>query len=665
MPESDATALEPDFQAALALHRRGQLAEAERAYLAVVRHQPSHFEAWYLLGVAALQTGRFQRAAELLGNTIALNPGHADAQDNRGIALAELGRHDEALACFAAAIALRPNASGPYYHRAIVLVGLERFAEALPDYDRVVTLEPGNAAAHNNRGGVLLTLGRAEDAVASCERAIALQADYATAYFNRANALRELQRPEAALTSYDSALSLDPNFADAHNNRGDALRDLNCDEAAVLSYDNAIAARPDNAAYHNNRGATLLELGLTEAALLSCERAIALNPAFADAHDNLGNVLRTLGNPEEALRSFDTAIRLRPGHASTLNNAGVTLLALGRVEDALSHWDKAIALKPDLAGAHLNRSLCHLSIGEYERGWKGFEWRWEVPPFNSSRRKLPGPAWLGDSPIDGRTILVYGEQGFGDTLQFCRYIPMLTERATVILDVAPELHRLLSGLDGGVRFLRSGDPLPEFDTWTAMMSLPGAFRTTLPTIPVAIPYLHADPEQSRGWRDRLAALPGRKVGLVWAGSPRPWDPRNNAIDRRRSITLNHFAPLATVPGLCLISLQKGGPAAQARTPPEGMILHDWTEELNDYADTAALIDALDLVISVDTSVVHLAGALGKPVWVLNRYDQCWRWLRNRTDSPWYPSARLFRQRAPHEWSDVIREVAGALLAAEQ
>jgi hypothetical protein len=212
------------------------------------------------------------------------------------------------------------------------------------------------------------------------------------------------------------------------------------------------------------------------------------------------------------------------------------------------------------------------------------------------------------------------------------------------------------------RVIATGDALPGVDAWIPMMSLPRAFRTSLETIPAEVPYLHADPVRAAAWRARLATSPGRKIGLVWAGSPRPGDPNSNAIDRRRSIRLRDYSPLAEVPGVCLISLQKGNAAEQARTPPSGMALRDWTDELDDFADTAALIDALDLVISVDTSVAHLAGALGRPVWVLNRFDQCWRWLRGRDDSPWYPTARLFRQQEDGDWAAVIRAVARALRA---
>jgi hypothetical protein len=324
----------------------------------------------------------------------------------------------------------------------------------------------------------------------------------------------------------------------------------------------------------------------------------------------------------------------------------------------LASCERAIALKPGSPEAQFNLGACQLALGDYERGWAGYEWRWQT----RNTAPLPdyrSPRWRGDVAIPNQTILVHAEQGFGDSLQFCRYVPMLASLASVVLDVSRPLVRLLSSLDCDVRIIARGDDLPPFDTWIPMLSLPLAFQTTLATIPGPARYLHADPEQSARWRKRLSGMAGRKIGLVWAGSPLSLQPQALAMDRRRSLTLQQFAPLADIPGLCLISLQKGDAARQS--PPDGMALHDWTDELDDFADTAALIEALDLVISVDTSVVHLAGALGKPVWVLNRFDQCWRWLSDRTDSPWYPTARLFRQPAPGDWTSVMRDVAAALI----
>jgi tetratricopeptide (TPR) repeat protein len=474
-------------------------------------------------------------------------------------------------------------------------------------------------------GVIAARSGRAERAAELIARAVAVDPNHAEARSNLACVLENLGRPEQALPHYDKAIQLDPGLADAHYNRGNVLLGLDRLDDALASYDTAIALRRD----------------------------------FADAHYNRGNALRELGHPEAALAAFDRAIALRPDHADAHNNRGNTLRDLDRHADALAAFQRAIALRPNDADVFWNESLCRLALGDYDTGWKLFEARWHIRSAQVGAA-LPGRHWTGDFPIEGKTILVSAEQGLGDTLQFCRYLPLLGARANVVLGVPRPLARLLSGLPGVSRVVATGDTLPPFDAWISMMSLPLAFRSTLATIPAAVPYLHADPEQVAFWRARLGSLPGRKVGLVWAGSPRPELPHARAIDRRRSITIGHYAPLADIPGISLISLQKGDAAAQARTPPTGMVLHDWTDELDDFADTAALVEALDLVISVDTSVVHLTGALGRPIWVLNRYDQCWRWLRDRTDSPWYPTARLFRQTTPGDWTDVIRDVADAL-----
>ncbi len=412
----------------------------------------------------------------------------------------------------------------------------------------------------------------------------------------------------------------------------------------------------------NDLGNGLGALGRPEGALSSYDKAIALKPQYWEAHANRAATLKKLERLEEAVASFDDVIALKPDLVQAHNDRGTALLELNRHHEAGASFDKVIALQPDHARANWNRSLCHLALGEYERGWEMFEWRWKSF-LARANGDLPRDRWLGDTPIDGKTILVRAEQGLGDSLQFCRYVPLLAARARVVLQVPRPLLRLLCGLEGVAAIVAADDPLPAFDAWTSMMSLPRVFRTTLETIPNTVPYLRADPGKVVAWQRRLAAFSGRKVGLVWAGSPRPGVPFAAKVDQRRSIDLRHYAALGGVPGLCLISLQKGDPAAQAREPPEGMVLHDWTDELDDLADTAALVEALDLVISVDTSMVHLAGALGKPVWVLNRYDQCWRWLRERSDSPWYPSARLFQQRTPRDWPGVIADVAEALRQA--
>jgi tetratricopeptide (TPR) repeat protein len=661
MQEPESAAPEARVRQALALHQQGRLADAEHGYQDVLRQQPNHFDATYLLGVIALQTRRLGLACDLFAAAIALRPDFAEAYNNRGAALADLGQPEAALSHYDQAISLQPDHFGAFNNRGAALSRLGRFAEALSSYDRAIALQPGSADAYVNQGATLAKLGRTSEALSRFDTAIALRPEHSGAFYNRGNALRDLHRATEAIESYDRVIALQPNHAEAYNNRGSALGDSGRMGEALSSYAQAIALRPRFVEAHNNHGNALLQLARPEEALASYDQAIALKPDHAVAHKNRGTALASMGRFDDAVADFDKAIALQSEYAEAYSDRGAALANLARRHDALASLEQAIALKPDSPEAHFNKGACHLALGDYQSGWAGYEWRWQTRN-SAALPDLPAVLWRGDTDIANQTILVHAEQGFGDSLQFCRYVPMLAQNATVVLDVPASLARLLSSLDCDVQVVARGDDLPPFDAWIPMLSLPLAFRTTVETIPATVPYLHADPQQTARWRKRLETLSGRKVGLAWAGSPFSPQPAAMAMDRRRSLTLQQFAPLAAVPGLSLISLQKGGAAAQARTPPDGMMLHDWTEELQDFADTAALINALDLVISVDTSVVHLAGALGKPVWVLNRFDQCWRWLTDRTDSPWYPTARLFRQPEAGDWASVIGDVVAALTA---
>jgi len=364
------------------------------------------------------------------------------------------------------------------------------------------------------------------------------------------------------------------------------------------------------------------------------------------------------------MASYEQALAHDPTMVQALVNRASLLAMRGQHEAALEGYARAREVQPDSADAHWNEALSRLASGDYASGWRQHEWRWRTNAMRALERVYPQPLWLGETPLAGRTILLHGEQGYGDMLQFCRYAPLVAALAgpgaNVVLEVPIHLARLLRTMPGPQLVIPQTEAPPAFDVHCPLLSLPLALGTTLETIPAVVPYLFADPDQERAWRIRLAALPGLRVGLVWGGNPRPDDPVATAIDPRRSIALARLAPLGAVPGVSFVSLQKGDRATEAKAPPPGMVLHDWTDELWDFADTAALIAGLDLVISVDTSVVHLAGALGKPVWVLNRYDACWRWLHGRTDSPWYPTARLFGQPSYGDWDSVIAEVAAAL-----
>jgi Tfp pilus assembly protein PilF len=431
-------------------------------------------------------------------------------------------------------------------------------------------------------------------------------------------------------------------------------------EEALECYDRALAIRGDIPQILNNRGNVLLNLDRLDEAETSLLEALRLKPDFANAHNNLGSVLEYLGRFEEAEASVRRALRLQPEHAFAHYNLGSILYYLGRTTEAVESYRAALRLRPDIPQWHVALALALLLAGQFEEGWKEFEWRWQTERMARLGPPSGVPYWNGEA-IGDRVILLLADQGLGDTLQFCRYVPQIATGARkTILAVQSPLARLLSRLPGVSEIIPYGDRPPSFDLWSALMSLPHALATTLETIPATIPYLTADPLDVAHWREWLAGLGGLRIGLCWAGG----QSRNLGqvvIDRRRSITLDTLAPLGEISGVQFISLQKGPQAAEAVRPPNGLRLQDATGDLHDFADTAALIENLDLVISVDTAVAHLAGALGKPVWVLNRFDTCFRWPRDRDDSPWYPSARQFRQPTPGDWHSVISRARDALL----
>lgn len=410
---------------------------------------------------------------------------------------------------------------------------------------------------------------------------------------------------------------------------------------------------PDHVAALHQQGVVLSNQGRLEEALIAFERAAALQPGNSELWARCAFALQRLGRFADAFDRSNHALAIEPGHVNARINRAVTLYFLRRWSDALADFAEVLRARPGEAGARYNSSLIHLAMGDYEAGWAEYEARWvmsDVPPESIGSAQ---PRWQGES---GGTVLLWGEQGLGDILQFCRYAPPASRLSKVILQVPQPLLRLVRNMPGVTAVIAEHSNKPLHDWQCPLMSLPRVFQTRIDTIPADMPYLHADPGLVAQWSERVSRLPGLRVGLAWAGNSRLTDAAANAADRRRSLTPAQIAPLTHVPGVTVVSLQKG---ATELLPPEIPIC-DWTDELTDLADTAALIMALDLVISVDTSVAHLAGALGRPVWIMNRFDACWRWLDGRDDSPWYPTARLFRQLVPGDWLNVIDRVAGAL-----
>ncbi len=422
----------------------------------------------------------------------------------------------------------------------------------------------------------------------------------------------------------------------------------------MASFDGALKVRPDYVEALSNRGNVLRELKRYGEALASFERALKLRPDYAEAFSNLGITLHEMNLFELALASYDRALRMRPDYAEALTNRGITLLELKHFEEALASFDRALKVRPDFAEAHCSRALCHMLIGDFDHGWKENEWRWETEHLRKEKRNFAQPLWLGSDTIANKTILLHGEQGFGDIIQFCRYVPLVAERAArVILQVPDSLHELMGTLTGSAQIVSRGEPLPQFDLHCPLLSLPLVFGTRLESIPSAIPYLRATPSAVRSWNARLGPRKRFSVGLVWSGRP------EHKNDHNRSLKLSALLPLLDCDAT-FISLQwqvRPGDAAVLKDRSD--LLH-FGDELNNFSDTAAIISNLDLVISVDTSVAHLAGALGKSVWILSPYVPDWRWLLDREDSPWYSTARLFRQNHARTWDDVIIRVRDAL-----
>lgn len=617
------------LQIALAHHQARQLTEAEAIYRQILAADPRHADALHLLGVVAHQVGRNEVAVDLIRRAMALAPAVSDYPSNLGEAYRALGQPDEAIAAYRQAIALKPAC----------------------------------AEAHYNLGNALEDKGQIAEAIAAFRQAIALKPNYAEAHSNLGNVLKETGQLGEAIAAYRDAIAFMPSLAEAHSNLGTVLQAEGQMDQAIAAYRNAIALMPSFAEAHNNLASALIDKGNLDEAIAICRDAIALKPNCSEARRNAGTALLGKGRVDEAIASFSQAAALKPNCPKARAYLGAALLTKGQVDEAIAGFRRAVALDPNFAEAHFTLALALLLRGNFREGWEEYEWRWRMKCVASLRRNWIQPQWDG-SHLARRTILLHAEQGFGDAIQFVRYLPLVHEHGgKIIVECQPELQRLLQAMAPGLPVVVRGQPLPAFDIHCPLLSLPRIFATDLTNIPRNVPYLRSKATDAGVWRDRLVChSSSTKVGLVWAGDPRPHQPDANQIDRRRSMPLAGLAPLAGVPGVTFVSLQKGAPAAQAQTPPNGMTLLDWTNALHDFADTAALVECLDLVISVDTSVAHLAGALGKPVWLLNRFDTCWRWLLDRENSPWYPTMRIFRQPKPGDWDSVISRVADELAA---
>ncbi|MGO9471288.1 MAG: tetratricopeptide repeat protein [Isosphaeraceae bacterium] len=526
-------------------------------------------------------------------------------------------------------------------------------------FGQILQSDPGHLDALNLLGVIAHRTGRHEAAMDFLTRALKINPDFAQAHYNLGIMLRAAGKVEEAVASFRQAIRLQPDSAPAHNNLAEALLALPNHERlaeAVSIYQQALRLKPDLAEAHNNLGTALHEQGRLEEAVSSYLEALRLKPDFAEAHNNLGATLHEQGRLEEATSSYLQALHCNPAFAAAHTNLGRAQSDVGKVEEALASHEQAIRFNPGHVDAHLNRSMCWLLLGDFERGWPEFEWRWQtkeavLPPFSRA-------PWDGSS-LAGRTILLHTEQGLGDTLQFVRYASRVKERGgTVLLRCSQALLRLLGSARGIDRLIAENDRLPAFDVDAPLLCLPKVFGTSLATVPAEIPYLFADPNLAEHWRVELDRYPGFRIGIAWQGNPK------HKNDRRRSFPLAQFAPVAGLGGVRLFSLQMGPGHEQLSLLDDRFLVVDlgsrFGEAADSFMDAAAVMKNLDLVISVDSAVAHLAGALGVPAWVALPFAPDWRWLVEREDSPWYPTMRLFRQSRPGDWAGVFERITGEL-----
>jgi tetratricopeptide (TPR) repeat protein len=520
--------------------------------------------------------------------------------------------------------------------------------DAARAYREVLEKEPRHFESLRLLGVIESQLGNHADAIQNLEAVLKLNPNSAEAFNSHGNALKRMGRLHDALVSYDQAVALDPSSEGAFNNRGLALHELARVDEALKSFDQAIALNPGNASAHNSRANTLKDMQRLEEALVSYDLAIALRPDYADALKNRGTVLQEMRRLDEALESYDRAIGLRPDYAEALNNRGSALCHLKRIDEALANYDRAIALNPGFANAFLNRAMARLLDGRFREGWSDYEWRWQANGA-PTRPVIDAPVWEGED-LAGRRIAVYAEQGLGDVIQFARYLPLLVRRGAAVTFLAsPKLVRLLRPLSSEIEVVASTERSCSFDFQCALLSLPLRLGTELSTIPGEIPYLRAEEHLVERWARELGG-DGFKIGIAWQGK------REQAINLGRSIPLSEFAALCQVPDVRLISLQKGDGLEQLLHLPPSLKLEtlaSFDEGPDAFVDTAAVMENLDLIITSDTAVAHLAGALGRPTWIALKSVPDWRWLLDRADSPWYPTIRLFRQETEGDWNSVF------------
>lgn len=555
-----------------------------------------------------------------------------------------------------AAVQSRPFNIAQTLQEALSLHQQGRLREAEKLYARALKAAPNNFDALHLLGLIKAQSGQMGEAHRLMSAALKINPNAPDALVNFANVLHTLKRDADALAHLDKALALRPGDQEALLYRGNALSALDRTEEAIACFDTVLARNPANGDALLNRGTALARLGRYADALTDFDVILARVPQNVEALYNRGTALLELERHEQALAAFDAALAGAPQHTGAWTNRGRALQALNRHAEAATSFEKAIAIDKNFADAHSNLALSLLTLGQLSRGFAEYEWRWKRSGMTDVRRGYRGRAWLGEFPLAQRTILLAAEQGLGDSIQFARYVPLLARSgAKVVLEVQPELKALLATVDGVASCHARGETLPAYDVYCPLGSLPLAFKTERATIPADSPYVHADDAHMAKWRASVEALPGKRVVLTWAGHAR------HPNDRNRSIALEMLEPLLARDGISFISVQRDFRGDDAALLARQKNVTHVGDKLNDMADTAAVVALADLTVAVDTSVIHLAGAMGREAWVMLPFSPDWRWTLTGERSPWYPRTRLFRQATPGDWPGVIASLRDALV----
>jgi tetratricopeptide (TPR) repeat protein len=647
------------LQSAVAAHQTGDLAQARRLYKTALAAAPENFDALHLLGLVESDLGQHAEAARLIGRALRLRANWAPVHTNLGNVLAKAGRTEEALASYDRALTLDAADVLAWTNRGNALAALGQAEAALASHDKALALAPGNAEAQYNRAAVLDALERPEEALAAYDRAIANAPDYADAHFNRGNTLMKLDRLEDAQASFARVVAIDPSRHAAWFTLGQLQTEQKHYHDAIASFEQVLTLQPRDADALKRLGLLHFEVKQYYEALACFERVLALKPDDPEMHNARGVTLEILRRMDDAMQSYDQALALKPAdpkfRVHVMVNRGTLFSWGGDSETALACAREALAIVPDHVNAHFLAATSQLRLGDLQAGWAGHEWRLRLPQeILTAQAPSDRPQWRGETALAGRTILVRAEQGFGDTLQFCRFIrPLAAAGGRVVFEVQPGLWRFLHGLAGVAELIAWGDPLPAHELQCPLLSLPYVFGTELSTIPCEVPYVQPDRALLDTWARRLGPRDKPRVGLAWSGNLR------NVSGVDRPIPLPRLLPGLPL-GFSYHCLQKeifGPDEAVLRTRAD-IVVH--SAAFNDFADTAALMSQMDLVVSIDTAIAHLAGALGLPVWILLSQAADWRWLIGRSDSPWYPTARLFRQESPEDWDGMVHALRAAL-----